>query len=97
MRSLIVSICLAMSAPAMAGQTIIIPISDVVMSIPNFDNAPQFNMNSAIYGNMPFGSPSTGRRETRREREQRLIELVQDMYPDATVRIHNGNLIVRLP
>jgi hypothetical protein len=97
MKSMIVSLSLLLSTPAVAAETVVIPIHDLLMTIPNFDNAPDFNLNESLNGGMPIGNPTKAKRESRKERERRLIELVQEMYPDATIRIWNGNLIVRIP
>ena len=97
LRTMIVSLPLLLSAPVMAAETIIIPVQDILMSVPNFDNAPDFNLNAALNGGMPIGNSQKSKRESKREQEKRLIEFVQDMYPDATIRIWRGNLIVRIP
>ncbi len=97
MKSVIVSLSLLLSTPAVAAETIIIPVQDLLMTIPNFDNAPDFNLNDALNGGMPVGNSKPSKRQSKREQEKKLIELVQDMYPDATVRLWNGNLIVRIP
>lgn len=97
MKSMIVSLSLLLSTPAVAAETVVIPIHDLLMTIPNFSNAPDFNLNESLNGGMPIGNPTKAKRESRKERERRLIELVQEMYPDATIRIWNGNLIVRIP
>ena len=96
-RSTIVSLCLSLSPTAFAGETIVVPVNDIIMTIPDFDNAPQYSMNGALFGGTPFNDNQPARRESRRDRERRLIELVEEMYPDAIVRIYNGNLIVRFP
>ncbi len=44
MKSVIVSLSLLLSTPAVAAETIIIPVQDLLMTIPNFDNAPDFNL-----------------------------------------------------
>jgi hypothetical protein len=76
MKSVIVSLSLLLSTPAVAAETIIIPVQDLLM---------------------PVGNSKPSKRQSKREQERKLIELVQDMYPDATVRLWNGNLIVRIP
>jgi hypothetical protein len=97
MKSMIISLSLLLSTPAMAAETVVIPIQDLLMTIPNFDNAPDFNLNESLNGGMPIGNSTKEKRESRKERERRLIELLQEMYPDAKIRIWNGNLIVRIP
>ena len=97
MKSMIISLSLLLSAPAVAAETVVIPIQDLLMTIPNFDNAPDFNLNESLNGGMPIGNSTKEKRESRKERERRLIELLQEMYPDAKIRIWNGNLIVRIP
>lgn len=97
MKSMIISLSLLLSTPAVAAETVVIPIQDLLMTIPNFDNAPDFNLNESLNGGMPIGNSTKEKRESRKERERRLIELLQEMYPDAKIRIWNGNLIVRIP
>lgn len=75
-----------------AAQTLIFPVSDLLMQIPTFDNAPNLNM-------MNWGTPigEKGISPERKKLEAELIELMWEQYPDAkSIRIFRGNLIVRL-
>ena len=75
-----------------AAQTLIFPVSDLLMQIPTFDNAPDFSM-------MNWGNPigEKGISPERKKLEAELIELMWEEYPDAkSIRIFRGNLIVRL-
>jgi hypothetical protein len=97
LKALVLSVPLILSAPLMGG-TIIVPVQDILMEIPNFGNAPNFNLMDGMYGGSPIGNAGQQERKTKREREQELIELIHDLYPDAiSIRIWRGNVIIRLP
>lgn len=88
---------LFISASASAG-TIIIPVQDLLFEIPNFTNAPKFSLNQALNGNFVPETPNKIDRKTRKELERKLIDLMWEEYPDAeSIRIWNGNMIVRMP
>ena len=93
--ALILSLALAM--PAM-GTTIVVPVSDLLFEVPQFDNAPRFNLNQALNGNWTPESPKKKDRKTQKELEKKLIDFMWDEYPDAeSIRIWRGNLIIKLP
>ena len=93
--ALILSLALAM--PAM-GTTIVVPVSDLLFEVPQFDNAPRFNLNQALNGNWTPESPKKKDRKTQKELERKLIDLMWEEYPDAeSIRIWRGNLIIKLP
>ena len=93
--ALILSLALAM--PAM-GTTIVVPVSDLLFEVPQFDNAPRFNLNQALNGNWTPEIPKKKDRKTQKELEKKLIDLMWDEYPDAeSIRIWRGNLIIKLP
>ena len=93
--ALILSLALAM--PAM-GTTIVVPVSDLLFEVPQFDNAPRFNLNQALNGNWTPENPRKKDRKTQKELEKKLIDLMWDEYPDAeSIRIWRGNLIIKLP
>jgi hypothetical protein len=95
MKSIIAA--LFISASASAG-TIIIPVQDLMFEVPNFTNAPKFNLGSALNGNFVPETPKKMDRKTRKELERKLIDLMWEEYPDAqSIRIWNGNMIVRMP
>jgi hypothetical protein len=80
------------------GGTIIVPVQDILMEIPNFQNAPDFDFWNGMNGGMPIGGNGTQGRKTQAQREQELIDLIHDLYPDAiSIRIWRGNVIIRLP
>lgn len=88
---------LALSTPLM-GATIIVPVQDILMEIPNFQNAPDFNFWNGMNGGMPVNENTAQSRKTRAQREQELIDLIYELYPDAiSIRIWRGNVIIRLP
>lgn len=79
-------------------ETIIIPVQDLLFEVPNFTNAPKFQLGDALNGNFVPETPKRMDRKTKRELERKLIDLMWDEYPDAqSIRIWNGTLIVRMP
>ena len=93
--ALILSLALAM--PVM-GTTIVVPVSDLLFEVPQFDNAPRFNLNQALNGNWTPENPRKKDRKTQKELERKLIDLMWEEYPDAeSIRIWRGNLIIKLP
>ena len=93
--ALVAALCLAASAPA--AETVVIPVEDLLHDIPNFDNAPDFNLNAPFNGGMPVGDLKKDSKRDRKARERILTEMVEEMYPDATVRLWRGNFIIRFP
>ena len=95
MKSMIAALLLTASASA---ETIIIPVQDLMFEVPNFTNAPKFQLGAALNGNFVPETPQRMDRKTKRELEKKLISIMWDEYPDAqTIRIWNGNMIVRMP
>lgn len=95
MKSLIAALLLTTSASA---ETIIIPVQDLMFEVPNFTNAPKFELGAALNGNFVSETPQRMDRKTKRELEKKLINIMWDEYPDAqSIRIWNGNMIVRMP
>ena len=95
MKSLIAALLLTASASA---ETIIIPVQDLMFEVPNFTNAPKFELGAALNGNFVPETPKRMDRKTKRELEKKLISMMWDEYPDAqSIRIWNGNMIVRMP
>ena len=95
MKSLIAALLLTASASA---ETIIIPVQDLMFEVPNFTNAPKFQLGAALNGNFVPETPKRMDRKTKRELEKKLINIMWDEYPDAqSIRIWNGNMIVRMP
>lgn len=95
MKAFIAALFIAASASA---ETIIIPVQDLMFEVPNFTNAPKFQLGAALNGNFVPETPKRMDRKTKRELEKKLISIMWDEYPDAqSVRIWNGNMIVRMP
>lgn len=95
MKSMIAALLLTASASA---ETIIIPVQDLMFEVPNFTNAPKFELGAALNGNFVPETPQRMDRKTKRELEKKLISMMWDEYPDAqSIRIWNGNMIVRMP
>lgn len=95
MKSLIAALLLTASASA---ETIILPVQDLMFEVPNFTNAPKFELGAALNGNFVPETPQRMDRKTKRELEKKLINIMWDEYPNAqSIRIWNGNMIVRMP
>lgn len=92
MKSLIAALLLTASASA---ETIIIPVQELIFEVPNYRNTSRFSLSP-----MPteIDRNRSDRPRTRRELEAQLIDMMWDEYPDAeSIRIRNGNMIVRMP
>ena len=76
------------------GQTYIIPVEDLLMSVPNFSNAPNFNLNEGMRGNLPVGTHTKQPREKVSEKE--LLNLAWNIFPTAdNITVWNCKLIVK--
>ena len=96
MKALALALLLALATPAM-GTTIVVPVQDLLFEIPQFNNAPKFNLGQAVQGQWIPESPTRVDRKTKRELERKLINMLWDEYPDAqSIRIWNGSVIIRL-
>jgi hypothetical protein len=94
MKSIVLALLLTASASA---ETIILPVQDLLLEHPNFV-APDFSLNSALNGQATPGNPPRSVRESKKQIERKLIGIMWDEYPDAlSIRIWNGNMIVRMP
>lgn len=80
-------------------QTFVVDVRDLLMEIPQFDNAPDFNLQNSLTGGSPIGySAAYGRRLTRAEREAAVIDLMWSIHPNAqSITIWQGKLFIRLP
>jgi hypothetical protein len=66
---------------------------------PDFDDAPDFNLNRSINGQGDFIGDKKPARKTksRKETEKELVNLVEMLYPNAKVRVIGDNLVIRMP
>jgi hypothetical protein len=95
MKTFLLSLFITASA---AADTLIIPVQDLLFDIPNFTNAPRFNLGAALNGAIDIESPKKMDRKSRKKLESNLIDMMWDEYPDAiSIRIWHGSLIVRMP
>jgi len=95
MKALLLSLFITASACA---ETLVIPVQDLLFEIPQFTNAPDFNLNAALNGSFVPETPKRVDRKTAKQLEKRLINMLWDEYPDAqSIRIWNGSVIIRLP
>ena len=77
--------------------TLIIPVADLLMEIPEFRNSPQFNLNTGMMGELPVGNSTKEERVQKRQLETLLIQFMWVQYPDAiSITIWNKNLIIKL-
>ena len=94
-KALLLSLMLTASASA---ETLVMPVHDLLFEIPNFTNAPEFDLNAALRGSFVPQTPKRLDRQTRRQQERRLINMLWEEYPYAkSIRIWNGSVIIRLP
>jgi hypothetical protein len=76
------------------GQTYIIPVDDLLMSVPNFSNAPDFNLNNGMQGNLPVGNST--KQPRKKIPEQELLDLAWTLFPTAeNIRVWNCKLIIK--
>lgn len=99
MKSLLLAFVCTLTPSAVAAETIVIPVQDMLFVCPDFDDAPDFDLNRGINGQGEFiGNKKTPKKiKTRREVERELISLIEALYPTAKVRIIGDNLIIRIP
>lgn len=95
MIKLIILFITLLISSASHSETLIIPIKDLLFEVPNFD-APKFNINEAVNGQYDVKLPEKQKRSTKNI-EKKMIRLAYDIYPDAqSIRIFNGNFIIKL-
>ena len=95
MKAFLLSLLLTGSACA---ETLVIPVQDLLFDIPQFTNAPQFNLGGALQGQWTPETPKRTDRPTQRQLEKKLINMLWNEYPDAeSIRIWHGSVIIRLP
>lgn len=80
---------------AVAANTKPIYIGDLTHDTPNFLGAPSFSLNDAIYGGQAIGQPKKDERKTKKQRTKELVNLLQDLYPDAEIRVYGDHIIIR--
>lgn len=94
MKALVASLLLLFTVSAKA-ETLIIPVQDLLIEIPNFE-APKYGFNAGLNGQYTVTEISKTKRD-RKAMEKKLINMVYDIYPDAqSVRIWNGTFIIKL-
>ena len=95
MKAFLLSLMLTGSACA---ETLVIPVQDLLFDIPQFTNAPRFNLGGALQGQWTPETPKRTDRPTQRQLEKKLINMLWNEYPDAeSIRIWHGSVIIRLP
>jgi hypothetical protein len=95
MKKLISLLVLMFSLPC-AAETIIIPVSDLIVEVPNY-KGPTFNLGSASRGQYSVGEIQKPKRNTKLI-EKKLIDIAWTYYPDAeTIQLYKGNFIIKCP
>ena len=72
MKAFLLSLMLTGSACA---ETLVIPVQDLLFDIPQFTNAPQFNLGGALQGQWTPETPKRTDRPTQRQLEKKLINM----------------------
>ena len=76
------------------GETFIIPIDDILMEIPYFTNAPDFNLNNGMQGHLPVGNST--KQPRKKIPEQEILDLAWMLYPNAeNIQVWNKKLIIK--
>ena len=72
-------------------------VQDLTFNVPHFNNAPRFNLNDSLTGaGTPFGAPREHRVLNRKRNEEKLVDILLDLYGnDYNIRTWNGHIIVR--
>jgi hypothetical protein len=90
---ILLSVLLIVS-PVSASQSVkIIPIQDILFLVPDFDDAPDFDLNAGLGGGRFIGDKKPIKFS--KEKEKELLALLQEFFPDSKLKIWNGNLIVK--
>jgi hypothetical protein len=94
--TIVVILCIFLFvSPAIASSQVkIIPIQDILFLIPDFDNAPDFNLNQGITQSGSFIGSKKPIKLTK-EKEKELLELLKEFFPNSKLKIWNGNLVVK--
>jgi hypothetical protein len=90
----IFAVILLFSPRPSLGQTYIIPVDDLLMEIPYFSNAPEYNFNDGMQGTLPVGTHT--KQPRKKIPEQELLDLAWTLYPTAeNIKIWNKKLIIK--
>ena len=75
----------------------IVEIRDITFDVPYFDNAPRFNLNDSLNGrNVPFGEPRETTTRNRHQNEEKLMDILSELYGDEyDMILWNGHIIYR--
>jgi hypothetical protein len=81
-------------SPVLASPPVkIIPIQDILFLVPDFDDAPDFDLNAGITQGRFIGDKKPVK--ISKDKEKELLALLQEFFPDSKLKIWNGNLIVK--
>jgi hypothetical protein len=70
-------------------------IGDLVHQAPDFTNAPDFSLNGALQGTNFIGQPGADSRKNKRQRTRELVDMLQAIYPDATIVVYQDHIFVK--
>lgn len=89
--SAVLSLCIC--SMCHAGSVYTIPVHDLVQTIPQWTDAPEFNLNRSLSGrDFITDTPPV---KLSKSAEKELQELLSDLFPDCTIRIRNGVAYIR--
>jgi hypothetical protein len=81
-------------SPVLASPPVkIIPIQDILFLVPDFDDAPDFDLNAGITQGRFIGDKKPVKMS--KDKEKELLALLQEFFPGSKLKIWNGNLIVK--
>lgn len=70
-------------------------IGDLIHETPQFTNAPDFSLQMALNGQYSVSQPEKITRKTKKQRTKELVDLLQELYPDATIVVYQDHIFVR--
>ena len=93
MKTLLLSLIVSITPAAAAAEIIVIPVQDMLFVCPDWDDAPDFDLNAGLGGGRFIGDKKPIKFS--KEKEKELLALLQEFFPDSKLKIWNGNLIVK--
>jgi hypothetical protein len=92
--SLLLIVSPVLASPVLASPPVkIIPIQDILFLVPDFDDAPDFDLNAGITQGRFIGDKKPVKMS--KDKEKELLALLQEFFPGSKLKIWNGNLIVK--
>jgi hypothetical protein len=98
MKTLLLSLIVSITPAAAATEIIVIPVQDMLFVCPDWDDAPDFDLNASLRGGRFIGDKKPpNEKKSRKETEKELVNLIEMLYPTAKVRVVGDNLIIKIP